>query len=150
MSREKQNTIHALGPSTSPFPFLFRARALISTPHVGAEIVRTPTEAAFDAPESHIGVANQLVREIPHAVMLNQYDNPASGSALDSARCSARTDCLTRIPQTPKLTTTLLHSKSSLRSPRLLPPPLSLHRARSISSSQELELEERSVVFLDD
>jgi len=27
---------------------------------LGAEIVRTPTEAAFDSPESHIGVAKDL------------------------------------------------------------------------------------------
>ena len=27
---------------------------------LGAEIVRTPTEAAFDSPESHIGVAKRL------------------------------------------------------------------------------------------
>jgi len=27
---------------------------------LGAEIIRTPTEAAWDAPESHIGVARRL------------------------------------------------------------------------------------------
>ncbi|PVU97071.1 hypothetical protein BB561_000787 [Smittium simulii] len=43
---------------------------------LGAEIIRTPTEAAWDAPESHIGVANRLVKEIPNSVILNQYDNP--------------------------------------------------------------------------
>ncbi|CAG8605633.1 2206_t:CDS:2 [Ambispora gerdemannii] len=43
---------------------------------LGAEIVRTPTEAAWDAPESHIGVANRLNREIPNSVILNQYSNP--------------------------------------------------------------------------
>lgn len=69
MSREKQNTIHALG----------------------AEIVRTPTEAAFDDPESHIGVANRIVREVPHAVMLNQYDNPNSMSCDRSCACRENT-----------------------------------------------------------
>ena len=43
---------------------------------LGAEIVRTPTEAAFDSPESHIGVAKRLQREIPDAVILDQYGNP--------------------------------------------------------------------------
>jgi cystathionine beta-synthase len=32
---------------------------------LGAEIIRTPTEAAWDAPESHIGVARKLNKEIP-------------------------------------------------------------------------------------
>ncbi|RUP50436.1 cystathionine beta-synthase [Jimgerdemannia flammicorona] len=43
---------------------------------LGAEIIRTPTEAAWDAPESHIGVARRLQKEIPNSVILNQYDNP--------------------------------------------------------------------------
>ncbi|KAI9279662.1 cystathionine beta-synthase [Sporodiniella umbellata] len=43
---------------------------------LGAEIIRTPTEAAWDAPESHIGVARKLRDEIPHAVILDQYTNP--------------------------------------------------------------------------
>ncbi|KAL0080045.1 cystathionine beta-synthase [Phycomyces blakesleeanus] len=43
---------------------------------LGAEIIRTPTEAAWDAPESHIGVAKKLRDEIPHAVILDQYNNP--------------------------------------------------------------------------
>jgi cystathionine beta-synthase len=40
---------------------------------LGAEIIRTPTEAAFDSPESHIGVANRLVKELPNAHILDQY-----------------------------------------------------------------------------
>lgn len=43
---------------------------------LGAEIIRTPTEAAWDAPESHIGVARKLRDEIPNAVILDQYTNP--------------------------------------------------------------------------
>lgn len=42
---------------------------------LGAEIVRTPNEAAWDAPESHIGVAKRLEKEIPNAVILDQYSN---------------------------------------------------------------------------
>jgi cystathionine beta-synthase len=45
---------------------------------LGAEIVRTPTEAAFDAPDSHIGVANRLNKEIPNSHILDQYTNPAN------------------------------------------------------------------------
>lgn len=54
MSREKQVILEALG----------------------AEIIRTPTEAAWDAPESHIGVAKQLQRILPNAHILDQYSNP--------------------------------------------------------------------------
>lgn len=43
---------------------------------LGAEIIRTPTEAAWDAPESHIGVARRLQKEIPNSVILDQYGNP--------------------------------------------------------------------------
>lgn len=59
MSREKQVVLEALG----------------------AEIVRTPTEAAWDAPESHIGVAKKLQSEIPNSHILDQYSNPANPGA---------------------------------------------------------------------
>ena len=54
MSREKQVVLEALG----------------------AEIIRTPTEAAFDSPESHISVARRLQSELPNAHILDQYCNP--------------------------------------------------------------------------
>lgn len=54
MSREKQVVLEALG----------------------AQIIRTPTEAAWDAPESHIGVAKKLQKELPNAHILDQYGNP--------------------------------------------------------------------------
>ncbi len=54
MSREKQVVLEALG----------------------AEIIRTPTEAAWDAPESHIGVAKQLKKILPNSHILDQYSNP--------------------------------------------------------------------------
>ncbi|KAA1114943.1 cystathionine beta-synthase [Puccinia graminis f. sp. tritici] len=53
MSREKINMMKALG----------------------TEIVRTPTEAAFDSPESHLSVAARLQKAIPGAIILNQYRN---------------------------------------------------------------------------
>jgi cystathionine beta-synthase len=56
MSREKQVTLAALG----------------------AEIIRTPTEAAWDSPESHIGVAKRLQRELPRAHILDQYMNSSN------------------------------------------------------------------------
>ncbi|KAM0281413.1 hypothetical protein ACHAQH_003536 [Verticillium albo-atrum] len=43
---------------------------------LGATIIRTPTQAAWDAPESHIGVARHLEKEIPNAHILDQYANP--------------------------------------------------------------------------
>ena len=54
MSREKQVVLEALG----------------------AEIIRTPTAAAFDSPESHISVARRLQKELPNAHILDQYGNP--------------------------------------------------------------------------
>jgi cystathionine beta-synthase len=45
---------------------------------LGAEIIRTPTEAAWDSPESHIGVANRLNKEIPNSHILDQYRNPSN------------------------------------------------------------------------
>mgnify|MGYP001169605952 FL=1 len=48
---------------------------------LGAEIVRTPTEAAFDDPESHIGVAKKLHNEIPDSHILDQYENPSNPNA---------------------------------------------------------------------
>ncbi len=48
---------------------------------LGAEIIRTPTEAAWDAPESHIGVARQLQRILPNAHILDQYSNPDNPNA---------------------------------------------------------------------
>lgn len=42
---------------------------------LGAEIIRTPTAAAWDSPESHIGVAKRLEKEIPGAIILDQYNN---------------------------------------------------------------------------
>lgn len=48
---------------------------------LGAEIIRTPTEAAWDSPESHIGVAKKLEKEIPNSVILDQYSNEANPDA---------------------------------------------------------------------
>jgi cystathionine beta-synthase len=43
---------------------------------LGATIIRTPTKAASDSPESHIGVANRLHKELPNSHILDQYSNP--------------------------------------------------------------------------
>jgi cystathionine beta-synthase len=59
MSREKQVVLEALG----------------------AEIIRTPTEAAWDAPESHIGVARKLHEILPNSHILDQYANPDNPDA---------------------------------------------------------------------
>ena len=42
---------------------------------LGAEIVRTPTEAPHDAPESLLGVAKRLNEEIDNSVIPDQYEN---------------------------------------------------------------------------
>jgi len=43
---------------------------------LGAVIYRTPTEAAWDDPESHISLAKRLEKELPNAHILDQYNNP--------------------------------------------------------------------------
>lgn len=50
-------------------------------PRTGAEIYRTPTEAAWDSPDSHISLAKRIVATTPGAVMLDQYNNVASRSS---------------------------------------------------------------------
>ena len=48
---------------------------------LGATIVRTPTEAAWDAQDSHIEVAKQLQAKTPNSVILDQYSNAANPGA---------------------------------------------------------------------
>lgn len=48
---------------------------------LGAKVVRTPTEAAWDDPNSHIGIAKKLNSEIPNSHILDQYENPANPDA---------------------------------------------------------------------
>ncbi len=48
---------------------------------LGATIYRTPTEAAWDAPDSHISLANRLQQEIPNSHILDQYSNPSNPEA---------------------------------------------------------------------
>ena len=48
---------------------------------LGAKIIRTPTEASFDSPDSHIGVAKKLQEEIPNSHILDQYANPSNPEA---------------------------------------------------------------------
>ena len=59
MSMEKELTINALG----------------------AKIVRTPTEAAHDDPESNFGVARKLNEEIPNSHILDQWTNCCNPAA---------------------------------------------------------------------
>jgi cystathionine beta-synthase len=47
---------------------------------LGAHIIRTPTEAAFDSPDSLISVAQRLNKAIPNSFILDQYRN--SGNPL--------------------------------------------------------------------
>jgi len=48
---------------------------------LGAEIVRTPTEAPHDSPESLIGVAERLNKEIENSIIPDQYKNPDNPDA---------------------------------------------------------------------
>lgn len=42
---------------------------------LGAQVIKTPTEASFDSPESNIAVAHRLGKELPNAIILDQYSN---------------------------------------------------------------------------
>jgi len=59
MSREKEVTLEALG----------------------AKIYRTPTEAKWDDPDSHLSLAKRLQKEIPNSHILNQYTNQNNPNA---------------------------------------------------------------------
>jgi cystathionine beta-synthase len=79
MSREKQVVLEALG----------------------AEIIRTPTEAAWDSPESHIGVAKRLHEVIANSHILDQYSNPSNPLAHEQGtgeeiwrQCGGRLDAV--------------------------------------------------------
>ncbi|MBN9227079.1 MULTISPECIES: pyridoxal-phosphate dependent enzyme [Legionella] len=48
---------------------------------LGAKIYRTPTEAAYNDPESHISLAKKLNAEIPNSYILDQYANPNNPNA---------------------------------------------------------------------
>lgn len=68
---------------------------------LGAEIIRTPTEAAWDSPESHIGVARRLNQIIPNSHILDQYSNPANPLAHEEgtareilAQCDGELDAI--------------------------------------------------------
>ncbi len=68
---------------------------------LGAEIIRTPTEAAWDSPDSHIGVAKRLREVIPHAHILDQYSNPSNPLAHEEGtgreildQCGGRLDAV--------------------------------------------------------
>lgn len=45
---------------------------------LGAKIIRTPTEAAHDAPDGLFLVAKRLNKEIPDSVILDQYEAPGN------------------------------------------------------------------------
>ena len=45
---------------------------------LGAEIVRTPTEASWNSPEAHISVAQKIQSETPNSIVLDQYTNPGN------------------------------------------------------------------------
>ncbi|GEM06617.1 cystathionine beta-synthase [Rhodotorula toruloides] len=79
MSKEKSNTLKALG----------------------AEIYRTPTEAAWDSPESHISLAKRIVASTPNAVMLDQYNNPANPDAHYHTTAEEILHSLSLVPSTP-------------------------------------------------
>ena len=48
---------------------------------LGAEIIRTPTEAAWDDPDSHIEIAKKINRDTPKSHILDQYANPNNPNA---------------------------------------------------------------------
>lgn len=45
---------------------------------LGANIIRTPTEASWDAPDSHLSVSKNICKEDDKAILLDQYINPSN------------------------------------------------------------------------
>ena len=45
---------------------------------LGAEIVRTPTEAGHDDPNGNYNVAKRMINEIPNSYLLDQWENPCN------------------------------------------------------------------------
>ncbi|KIS69461.1 uncharacterized protein UMAG_02792 [Mycosarcoma maydis] len=90
MSAEKVNTLRALG----------------------AEVIRTPTEAAHDDPRSNIMVARRLAKSMPNAVILDQYNNPNNPTA-HWATAEEIIQAIKAGPAPPS-STSLLHGMDSL------------------------------------
>lgn len=65
---------------------------------LGAEIIRTPTEAAFDAPESHISIAKKLQTLLPNSHILDQYSNPSNPLAHEEGTAKEILSDLGRCP----------------------------------------------------
>eukprot|EP00088_Acartia_fossae_P068518 TRINITY_DN8705_c0_g1_i1.p1 TRINITY_DN8705_c0_g1~~TRINITY_DN8705_c0_g1_i1.p1 ORF type:complete len:582 (-),score=186.61 TRINITY_DN8705_c0_g1_i1:443-2188(-) len=59
-------------------PEKMSAEKVMTLRALGAEIVRTPTSASWDSPESHISVAQRLLTEVPNSIILDQYRNPGN------------------------------------------------------------------------
>ena len=55
---------------------------------LGAEIIRSPDDAKWNSPESHIGIAVKLNAEIPNSHILDQYKNPANPLAHYEGTCA--------------------------------------------------------------
>jgi len=68
---------------------------------LGAEVVRTPNEAAWDSPESHIGVAQRLRDSIPHGIILDQYRNVNNPLAHEHTTGREIIEDVTSTPSTP-------------------------------------------------
>ncbi|GJE91002.1 cystathionine beta-synthase [Phanerochaete sordida] len=69
---------------------------------LGAEVVRTPTEAAWDSPESHIGVAQKLQSQIPGGIILDQYRNVNNPLAHELTTGPEIIESVTATPSTPE------------------------------------------------
>jgi len=67
---------------------------------LGAEVIRTPNEAAWDSPESHIGVALRLQKEIPGGVILDQYRNMNNPLAHELTTAPEIIEAVTSTPPT--------------------------------------------------
>jgi cystathionine beta-synthase len=65
---------------------------------LGAEIVRTPTEAAWDDPESHISIAKVLQTQIPNSHILDQYSNASNPNAHSDFTATEIVNDLGKVP----------------------------------------------------
>lgn len=94
---------------------------------LGAKVIRTPTEAAFDAPESHIGVSLKCRDE--GAILLDQYCNPSNPIGKTDPTQPTTINWLRKSFTRPTARSTPLSSESEREEPSPVLPARSRKRA---------------------
>lgn len=65
---------------------------------LGAKIIRTPDNVPSNSPEGHVGLAKKLAKQIPRALLLDQYSNMANRLAHETVTSSEILEDLRKCP----------------------------------------------------